>query len=220
MPARHERLLIGVDDVGSGAIAGPYIACAVALDPDVVLPRDVRDSKLLSREQREALEPVLSLLVRGYAFGELDEWDAIRVGYYWASFHAMAQAVKKLCEECGLSVGSAQPVIVDGLRFLPGIPHASQKPRAHADRDFPCVSIASILAKVWRDREMEKLGQPFPEYGWAKNAGYGVPEHLAALREHGVTYLHRLGMRPLKAILEERKAAGLPIYPPLIEAGR
>ncbi|WP_159726094.1 ribonuclease HII [Methylosinus sp. Ce-a6] len=182
------RPVAGVDEVGRGPLAGPVAAAAVILDPKR-LPDGVDDSKAMSAKAREeAFERIAArALAIGVAFASVEEIDALNIRR--ASLLAMARAVAALHIAPGF-------VLVDG-RDLPELACPGE---AIVKGDAICLSIAaaSIVAKILRDRQMRRLAAFYPHYGFATNAGYGTPEHLAALRAHGPTPFHRMSFSPLR----------------------
>ncbi|WP_194097760.1 ribonuclease HII [Marivivens aquimaris] len=183
--------IAGVDEVGRGPLCGPVTACAVVLDLEKV-PEGLNDSKKLNAKQRNAaLEALLDVAEVSIAHATVEEIDEINI--YHASHLAMVRAVERL---------SIQPdhVLVDGNRLPKALPMSAE---AIVKGDARSVSIAaaSIAAKICRDRLMVDLAQQYPGYGWERNAGYGTAEHLAALREFGVTPVHRRSFKPVHNIL-------------------
>jgi ribonuclease HII len=186
-------LVVGVDEAGRGPLAGPVVAAAVVLDPKIPrsLARRIDDSKRLTPEEREAVFALLLAHARmalgGASVAEIDALNILQ-----ATHLAMGRAVAAL----GLAPAL---VIVDGIRD-PGLPHPT---RCIVGGDGLCLSIAaaSIVAKVTRDRAMTALAWRHPGYGWERNAGYGTPEHLAALRRLGVTQEHRRTFRPVSEVI-------------------
>lgn len=186
-------LVIGVDEVGRGAVAGPVAVGAVALDPRLVaIPDGLRDSKLLTEPRREALHPVVSVWGTARAVGLASSEEVDAVGIIAALGLAGARALVAL-GEAGIAVG-ASAVLLDGSHdwLTPALPAApAVRTRVKADRDCASVAGASVLAKVHRDRLMATSDIDHPGYGWARNKGYGAPEHLAAIRAVGPSPLHR-----------------------------
>ncbi|QJA05634.1 ribonuclease HII [Thermosulfurimonas marina] len=182
------RLIAGVDEVGRGALAGPVVAAAVIL-PEDFDHEDLADSKALTPEKREALYEIIVQEAVSWSLGEASHEEVDALGILQASLLAMARAVG------GLSI-TPELLLVDGRFTIPGL-RAPQK--AIVDGDALCASIAaaSILAKVHRDRLMEKLHPQYPAYGFARHKGYGTREHLEALRLHGPSPIHRRTFRPL-----------------------
>jgi ribonuclease HII len=182
-------LIAGVDEAGRGPLAGPVVAAAVILPPSLNLP-ELRDSKRLSSETRAALDKVIRDRALAFAIHEVGVRQIERWGILAASLKAMAQAVLAL---------SLVPemVLVDGPLPLPlAYP---QQPVIKGDDTCPSISAASILAKVYRDRQMEDYHRLYPQYNFAQHKGYATPEHLEALRCWGPCELHR---RTFRGVLE------------------
>ncbi|MFS0772322.1 ribonuclease HII [Sphingomonas sp. 1P08PE] len=198
MPSlRHEKLCLapvaGVDEAGRGPLAGPVVAAAVIL-PARGVPRGIDDSKKLSAAERERLFGRLTGCAQiGVGIVEPDEID--RLNIYWATMKAMTLAVDRLCEGLGCPPGH---VLVDGNR----LPRWTYAATAIVSGDAHSLSIAaaSIVAKHTRDRIMLDHAETWPHYNWHSNKGYGCRHHLAALREHGPTPLHRRSFAPVAAV--------------------
>jgi len=185
------KLIAGVDEVGRGPLAGAVVTAAVILDP--TKPIDgLADSKKLTEKKRELLFDIIQERALAFAFGraEVDEIDAINI--LQASLLAMTRAVAAL---------NIQPhhVMVDG-HICPKVP-MSVEAIIKGDATVACISAASILAKVARDREMLLLHDQYPHYGFDKHKGYPTPVHLAALRQHGPSVIHRRSYGPVQALL-------------------
>lgn len=185
--------IIGIDEVGRGALAGPVAVGATILKmPAPRIPAGLRDSKLLTPLAREALHVPVQRWVAGYAVGLSSAAEIDEFGIIAALGFAARRALERLVEH-PMWVG--EPVIVlDGshdwlTRVLPA--PATVRARVKADRDVAIVSAASVLAKVHRDRMMVELHDDHPAYGWSSNKGYAAPEHWAGLDEHGPGPLHR-----------------------------
>lgn len=179
----------GLDEVGRGPLAGPVTAAAVILDPDRI-PQGLRDSKQLTAARRTALAAeiiaVAQVSVAHATVEEIDQMNILR-----ASWLAMERAAAGLAADHHLIDGNKIPVALQG--------------RAEwiVKGDARCLSIAaaSIVAKVTRDLIMVDLAQQHPGYGWDRNAGYPTPEHLAALKNLGVTPAHRRSFAPVYKML-------------------
>ena len=184
--AEGARLIAGVDEVGRGPLAGPVVACAIVMPPDLRAIAGVADSKLLAREERERLSRLIRGRALAVALGAASVAEIGRLNVY----HATALAMRRALARLSLLGPRPDAVLVDGkpIRTL-GVPH-----RAVVDGDARCYSVAcaSIVAKVTRDRLMELLARRYPAYGWRENAGYGTPGHLTALRELGLSVHHRV----------------------------
>ena len=192
---RRERKLglqvCGIDEAGRGPLAGPVVAAAVILQPRRI-PKGINDSKKLSAEARDALHAeIIAVAQVGVGEASVEEIDLLNI--LQATMLAMCRAVAAL---------PAPPAfaLVDG-NCLPGLPCPAE---AVIGGDGECLSIAaaSIVAKVTRDRLMLSLDAIHPGYGWAHNAGYGTPEHLAALGRLGVTPLHRRSFAPVRLAVD------------------
>jgi len=193
---RHERLhpapVAGVDEAGRGPLAGPVVAAAVILPPRGV-PRGLDDSKKLPTAERARLCQRLHGCARiGIGVVEANEID--RLNIHWATMRAMELAVDALCAD-----GACEPahILIDGNR----LPRWGRAATAIVGGDAISRSIAaaSIVAKHTRDTLMHAHAQAHPHYDWHANKGYGSPRHLAALREHGPSPLHRRSFAPVAA---------------------
>jgi ribonuclease HII len=186
----HGGPIAGVDEAGRGPLAGPVVAAAVVLDPNII-PHGLADSKMLDAEGRRALHQAIVATSRvGIGIAEVDRIDAENI--LNASLWAMAQAVAQL--PCHPKL-----VLVDGNKA----PALSQPCRAIVRGDAKCASIAaaSIVAKVTRDAMMAELGRSFPGYGFERHKGYGTAEHHAAIERLGITPHHRRSFRPVQLAL-------------------
>lgn len=192
------ELICGVDEAGRGPLAGAVFAAAVILHPEKPIP-GLADSKKLSEKKRDFLAERIKkdALAWAIAWAEVEEID--RINILQASLLAMARAVE------GLSVVPTK-VMVDGLH-CPRLSMASEAV-VKGDSLVAEISAASILAKTARDAEMRRLNQGFPQYGFDRHKGYPTAEHLALLRLHGVSAVHRRSYAPVKKILQENKACG------------
>ncbi len=187
-------LIFGVDEAGRGPLAGPVVAGAVLLG--VNAPQGLDDSKRLTAPRRAALEAEIKASCRwGIGEASVEEIDSLNV--FGATMLAMTRAVAALCEVLG---EDPEEVLVDG-NLTPAGRNQAWRWRARGivggDGIEPCISAASILAKEHRDRLMRRYAEAHPHYGWEHNAGYGTPEHLAALRQHGPTPHHRRSFAPV-----------------------
>lgn len=191
-------LVCGVDEAGRGPLAGPVSAAAVILDPDQPIA-GLADSKKLSERQRDLLAPIIRerALAWAVAYAEVAEIDSLNI--LQATLLAMRRAVLALKIR-------PQQVLVDGL-YCPhtGIPSQAV---VKGDSKVAAISAASILAKTARDALMLQLHQQYPHYGFAEHKGYPTASHLAALREHGVSAVHRRSFRPVRELLSARPLAG------------
>src|SRR5271170_5099737 len=180
------RLIAGVDEVGRGSLFGPVVAAAVILDPDYRI-RGLRDSKLLPAERREALAERIREHAIAWAVAAIDAARIDQINIYQASRVAMREAAMRL--EPG-----ADHLLIDAMRLDCELP---QQAIIHGDALSASIAAASILAKVERDRMIRQWDPVFPVYGLASNKGYSTPIHIAALRQHGPSPLHRQSFAPV-----------------------
>ena len=188
------RVVIGVDEAGRGPLAGPVVAAACVLGPEA--PAGLDDSKKLSAKRRAVLEPQIKASCR-WALGVVEAEEIDRINIFAATMLAMTRAVAALKLE-------PDEVLIDG-NMTPAGRHPDWCWPARAivggDGIEPCISAASILAKEHRDRLMREYAQAYPHYGWEANMGYGTAAHLAALREHGPSPLHRRSFAPVAQLV-------------------
>ncbi|MBR5875742.1 MAG: ribonuclease HII [Akkermansia sp.] len=178
----------GIDEAGRGPLAGPVVAAAVVLPTGYDIP-GLNDSKKLTAKKRDALyeqlmadERVLKCVAEA-TVQEIDELNILR-----ATHLAMARAAQGITPAVDFC-------LIDGLA-VPNFPLPSQN---MVKGDARCLSIAaaSVLAKVTRDRYMQRLAEEFPQYGFDRHAGYGTKAHLEAIRKYGVTIHHRRTFAPV-----------------------
>jgi ribonuclease HII len=182
-------LMAGVDEAGRGPLAGPVVAAAVILDGSKRI-RGLADSKVLTPLQRERLYDQIreKALCCSIAEATVEEIDTLNI------LHATMLAMKRAVE--GLRLRPIK-VLVDGNR-LPTIDVLAEAVIG-GDASVKSISAASILAKVHRDRLCKTLHEEFPQYNFAAHKGYGTPEHLEALRQHGACRHHRKFFSPVAA---------------------
>src|SRR5579863_7341276 len=199
-------MVAGVDEVGRGSLFGPVVAAAVILDPRYRI-RGLRDSKLLPAERREILAMRIREHAVAWAIAAVDAARIDQINIYQASRVAMRDAVVRL-QPC------PDHLLIDAMKLDC---ECGQQAIIHGDALSASIAAASIIAKVERDRMMCEWDAVFPMYGLASNKGYSAPRHLAALREHGPSPLHRQSFAPvwkspvpqemLAFMLEEQAAA-------------
>lgn len=191
----ERRLLIGVDEVGRGPLAGPVVAAAIVFSDRHKRVPGVRDSKTLSAAKREALAPKLCGCAMGWAVGAASVTEIDRLNIRVATALAMRRAVNRLLRALDQSVCT---IIVDGLPM----PELGHRHEALVDGDALCYSIAAagIVAKTIRDGLMCRLAQRYPGYAWQTNMGYGTAEHLSALDRQGPTRHHRRSFAPVAQV--------------------
>ena len=175
-------LIAGVDEVGRGPLAGPVVACAVVMPPGARAIPGVDDSKALTALQRAKLAKAILARALAVGVGAASVREIDRLNIYHASTLAMRRALKRLSVE-------PHHVLIDGraIRTLT-IPHTAV---VKGDARCHCIACASIIAKVTRDRLMQRLGVRYPTYGWEHNVGYATQDHIDGLAQVGITPHHR-----------------------------
>jgi ribonuclease HII len=173
-------VMIGIDEVGRGALAGPVYAAAVRLRSEI---SGLDDSKKLSRIKRQALSRlIISSADVGIGYAEQTEVDELGLT------KAVGLAMKRAIEQ--LAIETDEAIIIDGnYNFLPDFNNV--KTIIRADGSVACVSAASIVAKVARDNKMAELATTYPRYGFDKNVGYGTKHHKHAISAFGLCDIHR-----------------------------
>lgn len=204
LEAENRTVLVGIDEVGRGCLAGPVWACAYAFHPGIESVKGVKDSKKLSPKKRESLkDPLKAAGWHGHGVVEPQGEEGIdAMGIGPATFLAMHRALVNFQAASGLP-WSALDVVIDG-NVLPksaewvalGLGRISCIVKA--DDLVPAVSAASVLAKVERDALMADMAFRHPGYGFEGNAGYGSSDHMAALAVQGPTPQHRMSFAPMK----------------------
>ncbi|MEP6778566.1 MAG: ribonuclease HII [Gemmatimonadaceae bacterium] len=185
--SQHGPLLAGVDEVGRGPLAGPVVACAIVMPPELRAINGVDDSKQLDAATRERLAIRIRQTALAVGIGAASAREVDRINIYHATVLAMRRALVRVTQKLG-----AQPdhVLVDGLMLRTlGTTHT-----AIVKGDAKCYAIAcaSIVAKVTRDRLMHSLHVRYDGYGWITNSGYGTPEHRSGIAVRGLTPHHRI----------------------------
>jgi ribonuclease HII len=183
--ARGYRRVAGIDEVGRGCLAGPVVAAAVVLGGPRGLA-GLRDSKRLTPRQRERWAEALRAGAAAWSLGEASAAEVDSLNVLGATRLAMRRAVASLRFAPDL-------LLIDAVR-IPGL-GVPQWPLVRGDERSLSIAAASVLAKVHRDRLMSRLDALFPEYGLARNKGYGTADHRAALRRRGPCPLHRLSFQ-------------------------
>lgn len=189
-------MILGVDEVGRGCLAGPVAAGAVVLDKNI---RGLKDSKLLTRAQREAFDVKIRSRAISFGIGWASVEEINQLGLTEAVRLAMHRAVDEVLKTCS----TIERLIVDGNYnyFAKHSLSALSQTIIKADQTVPAVSAASIIAKVARDLHMIKLAATYPHFGFERHVGYATREHRQALQEHGATDIHRRNFRQVKELL-------------------
>lgn len=184
-------MILGIDEAGRGPWAGPLVVGAVVLG-DVKI-EGLDDSKKLTKRKREALEPIIQQSACAWALGWVSAHELDSVGMS----RALQLATRRAVEQIDVPY---HKIVIDGtVNFLQGTAkelYVTTLPKA--DTLVSGVSAASILAKVARDRYMTKIGDQYPQYGFAHHVGYGTAKHRAAIEQFGIIGEHRLSFAPLK----------------------
>jgi ribonuclease HII len=184
--------IAGVDEVGRGALFGPVVAAAVILPEcmDELAQAGLKDSKQLTREEREGLDLRIRGMALAFSVAEVDAETIDRVNIYQASRMAMLQAVM------GLTM-APDHLLIDAMR----LDHPCRQTKLiYGDALSLSIAAASVIAKVHRDALMRELDAMHPGYGLASHKGYGTPEHRRALVERGPSVLHRRTFAPVRAV--------------------
>ena len=176
------RVEAGCDEAGRGCLAGSVYAAAVILSPDYHNER-LNDSKKLTARQRYALRQDIERDAVAWAVGVVTPQEIDQINILNASILAMHRALDQLQVR-------PEAIIVDGNRFKPyrDLPHTTI---VKGDGKYLSIAAASILAKTYRDDEMVRLAQEYPDYDWQHNMGYPTRKHREAIRQHGITPYHR-----------------------------
>ena len=196
--SRGHRVVVGVDEVGRGAWAGPIVAAAVQLprqsicydqpiidETSIQLPKLLRDSKKLSASQRLQLDNEIKPIASQIAIGLVEVEEINRIGIGPANFLAMSRSLDQLQL-------SPDFILIDGFKH-PTIPAGQQQAIVKGDSQVASIAAASIIAKVHRDQLMEKLATQYPQYGFDQHKGYGTQAHQQAIAINGLSPLHRIG---------------------------
>ena len=176
------EIVCGVDEAGRGPLAGPVCAAAVILPPDVQI-EGLNDSKKLTDKKRRELYEVITQCAAAYGVALVDEKTIDEINILQATFRAMAEAIGALAVR-------PQLALIDGNRAGQfGVPTQTI---VKGDSLSASIAAASILAKVTRDRLMERYAEDYPQYGFEIHKGYGTKRHYEALREYGPCPIHRM----------------------------
>lgn len=188
-------ITVGIDEVGRGCWAGPLVACAVVLGQSI---DGLADSKVLTKKRRAELAAEIEAKAVAYGLG----W----VAPAFIDMYGLTTSVQRAMQQALAAIQIPyDKVIIDGnYNYLPNEPKAEFLVKA--DATVPAVSAASILAKVARDDFMALAAKGFPDYGFESHVGYGTQRHVDALREHGVTDLHRKSYKPVRAFVLQAAA--------------
>lgn len=206
---RGWRDVAGVDEAGRGPLAGPVVAAAVILDPDLARDWwcDLRDSKLIAAPERERLAALIrEQCAHGVGVASHETIDTL--GLIAATKLAMRRAIDAL--PCRPDM-----LLIDAV----SLPEYRHRSIIHGDALCASIAAASVLAKVSRDAIMDGYHEEYPDYGFHQHRGYSTPDHQRALAEHGPCDIHRRLFAPVRAALEARgivvEASLVPVEPEL-----
>ena len=206
--AQGIQYVAGVDEAGRGPLAGPLVIAAVILPQDVFIS-GLNDSKQLSAAKRdklydEVLAKAVAIEVNIVSVSNIDKYNI-----YTATQRGMAEVLEHLPVRPRVALIDAMPVEAKGMETVSII---------HGDALSASIAAASIIAKVTRDRIMERMDVLYPAYGFANNKGYGSGAHMQAIAEFGATKWHRRSYEPVKSMqLEPVAAAVNELYSPQLE---
>ena len=206
--AQGVRYVAGVDEAGRGPLAGPLVIAAVILPQDVFIS-GLNDSKQISAVKRdklydEIIAKAVAIEVNIVSVSNIDKYNI-----YSATQRGMAEVLEHLPVRPQVALIDAMPVQVKDMETVPIV---------HGDALSVSIAAASIIAKVTRDRIMERLDEKFPAYGFANNKGYGSGAHMQAIAEFGATRWHRRSYEPVKSMqLEPVAAAKNELYSPQLD---
>lgn len=186
--------IAGCDEVGRGPLAGPVVAAAVILDPNVVI-NGLNDSKKLSEKKRVALDIEIKEKALAFQIIYISPKEIDDINIYQASKKAMIMAIKKLDPKPSFVLSDAMPLDELNIPFESII---------KGDSKSATIAAASIIAKVERDNYMVKLSKKYPEYGFEKHKGYPTKQHIEALNKYGVLDIHRKTYKPVSDKLNEQ----------------
>lgn len=184
------RFIAGIDEAGRGPLAGPVVAACCILPKDAVILY-LNDSKKVTALRREALLPEIKEKAIAYGIGIVDEKRIDEINILQADYEAMRIAVQKtsaMLQAKGLA--DAPGLLLNDAVTIPGV-GIPQESIIKGDAKSVSIAAASILAKVTRDQLMEAYDAQYPEYGFARNKGYGTKEHIEALKRLGPCPIHR-----------------------------
>jgi len=181
--------LAGVDEAGRGPLAGPLVVAAVILSPSAPI-EGVYDSKQLNAQDRESLYEQIVRQCLCYAVVEISPAEIDAINILQATLKGMKEAIESLAQR-------PDYILIDGNQVPEGY-RLKALPVIKGDCVYASIAAASIVAKVTRDRIMDKYHAEYPQYGFLRNKGYGTPEHLKALDTYGPCPIHRMSFTPVQ----------------------
>ena len=189
MSQEGKRILIGVDEAGRGCLAGPVVSASVAIYDDQVID-GVRDSKLLSPKKRDDLYDVIQDESLGFSIASIDNGVIDQKNILVATLQSMKESIDAIEID-------ADEILIDGPHtpIMGNQRDSITRGVIGGDKLFHCVSAASIIAKVYRDKFMIELHQKYPQYNFQKNKGYPTKDHIQAIRKLGPSPYHRMSFK-------------------------
>lgn len=189
--------VVGVDEAGKGPWAGPVTAAAAIIHSASQVVKIVRDSKLMTKTQREKAFGQILKMSSAFGIGIVSEQEIDAIGIQKAVKKAMLMALKDLQSKFKIDISY---ILVDGSKTMPLRKNNIQRIKKGGFYHYS-ISAASVLAKVTRDRIMRKMANEYPEYGFEKHVGYGTKLHLKVLEKYGACPIHRKSFAPVKTML-------------------
>ena len=186
--------IAGCDEVGRGPLAGPVVAAAVILDPEVMI-EGLNDSKKLSEKKRVSLDIEIREKALAFKIIYIYPKEIDQINIYQASKKAMIEAIKGLNPIPSYILSDAMPLDELGIPYLSII---------KGDSKSATIAAASIIAKVERGHYMVEMSKLYPEYGFEKHKGYPTKQHIEALNKYGVLDIHRLSYRPVADVVNKQ----------------
>jgi len=185
--------IVGLDECGVAALSGPVVACALYMPPNCRKIAGVRDSKTLTRPERERLADLICAKAIRVGIGAASAREIERINILRATHLAMRRALDK--------VGACEHTLIDGnpIRDIDMGPHTCI---VRGDASSYSIAAASVVGKVCRDRLMSKLALRYPGYGWEHNAGYPTPDHREAIHRLGLTPHHRRSFGTVRRLMQ------------------
>lgn len=190
------RYVLGVDEAGRGPLAGPVVVGAVLIENPKQVVENVRDSKKMTKKQREQAFVEIQEKSTAFGIGIVDAKEIDRVGIKEAVKEAMILAVSEVEKKIKKKVDY---IISDGAVYL--LDDHKMMSISRGDLNHYSIAAASVLAKVTRDMIMEEYSKKYPNYGFEKHMGYGTKMHLDAISKHGICDIHRKSYEPIKSSL-------------------
>ena len=186
--------MIGIDEVGRGALAGPLVVAGCCFHENPGFTRGLDDSKKLSIKKRESLDSD----IKSNTF-----FSIVSISSEVVDSIGLTKAIRSAILEILMSMPKDEDIMLDGkYNFLKDTIYESRtKVVVKADQKYTSVMAASIIAKVERDKEMRQYALKYPDYGFETNVGYGTKKHMQALNQIGVTPIHRKSFKPVSALV-------------------